>query len=127
MTNNRLATLVIRITLGISFLFHGINRIYSGVGEFSKNMVVKFADSSLPEIVILPFSYLMPFLWIVIGILILLKLRIKQVLVAAFIFSNLIIIGICVVGQWGALSIQFFHILMIYILLKDDLLFKAKN
>ncbi|MGK7389839.1 MAG: MauE/DoxX family redox-associated membrane protein [Candidatus Cyclobacteriaceae bacterium M2_1C_046] len=119
MNNHSLSNLILRITLGISFFFHGVNRIVNGVANFSSGMVDKFQDSFLPEWTVSAFSYGLPFAELLLGLLLLIGFKLKEVLLASFILMAFLIAGVCIIGQWGALSIQFLHVLLIYLLVKN--------
>ena len=74
MHNHReIAYALLRITVGVIFLFFGIGKFMGGVGNFAGGMVQHFAGK-LPSALVLPFSYVLPFAEVILGALILLGL-----------------------------------------------------
>src|ERR1044072_4587328 len=64
---------LLRITVGVMFLFYGLGKFLGGVGNFAGGMAGRFAGK-LPAARVLPFSYVLPFAEVTLGALILLGL-----------------------------------------------------
>ena len=74
MHNHReIAYALLRITVGVMFLFFGIGKFMGGVGNFAGGMAQHFAGK-LPAALVLPFGYVLPFAEVTFGALILLGL-----------------------------------------------------
>lgn len=74
MNNPReVAYALLRVTVGVMFLFFGIGKFVGGVGNFAAGMAQHFAGK-LPSALVLPFSYALPFAEVTLGALILLGL-----------------------------------------------------
>ena len=74
MHNHRvIAYALLRITVGVMFLFFGVGKFLGGVGSFAGGMAGHFAGK-LPPALVLPFSYVLPFAEVTLGALILLGL-----------------------------------------------------
>ena len=78
----RAAYALVRATLGIVFLFNGINKVLGGVGSFSENLRSSFSETMLPDPMVSAFGMLLPGLEIALGALLILGLFTSQVLVA---------------------------------------------
>jgi thiosulfate dehydrogenase [quinone] large subunit len=75
--------------MGVIFLFYGINKFISGVGNFVGNMNQQFSGK-LPAFMVMPFAYAIPFAEVTAGALILLGLFTRLGLV----ISGLLLIGL---------------------------------
>ena len=74
MNNHREAAYaLLRVTLGVVFLFNGIGKFMGGLGNFVGEMNQRFAGH-LPAALVTPFAYVLPFMEVLFGALILLGL-----------------------------------------------------
>lgn len=74
MFNHReVAYTLLRVTVGVMFLFYGVGKFLGGVGNFAGGMAQHFAGK-LPPALVLPFGYALPFAEVTLGTLILLGL-----------------------------------------------------
>lgn len=73
MDHRRVAFALLRVALGVVFLFSGIGKLMGGIGNFAGKMSELFAGK-LPSALVLPFAYSLPFLEVTIGALIVLGL-----------------------------------------------------
>ena len=89
MNHRETAYALLRITMGVIFLFYGINKFISGVGNFVGNMNQQFSGK-LPAFMVMPFAYAIPFAEVTAGALILLGLFTRLGLV----ISGLLLIGL---------------------------------
>jgi thiosulfate dehydrogenase [quinone] large subunit len=64
---------LLRVTLGVVFLFNGIGKFMGGVGNFAAGLEKQFAGK-LPSALVLPFAYALPFAEVLFGALIVLGL-----------------------------------------------------
>jgi thiosulfate dehydrogenase (quinone) large subunit len=64
---------LLRVTVGVMFLFFGIGKFLGGVGNFAGGMTQHFAGK-LPAALVTPFAYALPFAEVTLGALILLGL-----------------------------------------------------
>jgi thiosulfate dehydrogenase (quinone) large subunit len=64
---------LLRITVGVMFLFFGVGKFLGGVGNFAGGMTQHFAGR-LPAALVTPFAYALPFAEVTLGSLILLGL-----------------------------------------------------
>lgn len=106
---NKITFLLLRLAIGVSLFGHGLVRMPKLDG-FSRWMVTSFKDSMLPEFVVLPFSYILPFLELIIGFLIIVGLFTRQALVAGAVIMIALILGSTLIESWEAVSVQLIHV-----------------
>lgn len=95
---------------------HGLVRLPK-LAKFSAGMVGDFEKSMLPKILVLPFSYALPFAEFIIGILLILGLFTRQALIAGAIMMIMLIFGSGMIESWNAIPSQLIHVLFFAILL----------
>jgi uncharacterized membrane protein YphA (DoxX/SURF4 family) len=72
MTRHReIAYILLRVTLGVVFLFSGIGKFKGGLGNCAGGMLQQFSGK-LPALLVEPFAYALPFAETTLGALILL-------------------------------------------------------
>ena len=89
MNHREVAYALLRATMGVIFLFYGINKFISGVGNFVGTMNQQFSGK-LPAFMVMPFAYAIPFAEVTAGALILFGLFTRLGLV----ISGLLLIGL---------------------------------
>ena len=126
--------LIVRLAIGISMFGHGLVRLPK-LEAFSQGMLKSFENSMLPEIITLPFSYILPILEFTFGLLIVLGLftRTSAIILSAVLIS--LIFGSTLIESWGAIPAQLIHIAFIAYLIHhikdnsyavDNIIFKSK-
>jgi len=105
----RTAFLLARLGIGMSFFGHGLVRLPK-LTAFATHMVTPFQHSMLPEALVTPFAYILPFFEFGIGLLLLPGLFTKQALIAGAIVMILLIFGTTAVEQWQNLDSQLIHL-----------------
>lgn len=113
---NTTSFLLLRLALGASLLGHGLVRLPKLAG-FSQGMVGAFQKSMLPAALVTPFTYALPILEFVIGLLLVAGLFTRLSLVAAGVLMLLLILGACLIESWEALPSQFIHVAFAAVLL----------
>lgn len=89
MNNRQAAYALLRITMGVIFLFYGVGKFMVGIGAFAAGTNQHFAGK-LPAVIVLPFAYVLPFGEVVAGVLILFGLFTRLGLM----MSGLLMIGL---------------------------------
>jgi thiosulfate dehydrogenase [quinone] large subunit len=89
MNNREAAYALLRITMGVIFLFYGIGKFMVGISAFAAGTNQHFAGK-LPSMIVLPFVYILPFGEVVAGLLILVGLFTRIGLMV----SGLLLIGL---------------------------------
>jgi thiosulfate dehydrogenase [quinone] large subunit len=98
-TNHREAAYaLLRVTLGVIFLFYGVGKFMGGVGNFAAGMGQRF-DGKLPGALVLPFAYALPFMEVTFGALILAGLFIGTALVLSGLLLLALTFGTVMLGD----------------------------
>jgi thiosulfate dehydrogenase [quinone] large subunit len=100
--------LIARLAVGMSMFGHGFVRLPKLHG-FSNWMVALFQKSMLPDIIVVPFSYILPITELVIGLLLLAGLFTRQALIAGGFVMIALIFGSSMIEEWGAIPSQLIH------------------
>jgi thiosulfate dehydrogenase [quinone] large subunit len=72
--HREIAYALLRVTVGMMFLFFGVGKLLGGVGGFASGMTEGFADTFLPSPLVGLFVYVLPFAEVAIGALLVLGL-----------------------------------------------------
>ena len=114
---NPFAYLLVRLTIGMSMLGHGLVRIPK-LSAFSEGMVANFEGSLLPAILVRPFSLALPFMEFIIGLLLLVGFKTKLFSQAGGILMVVLIFGTSLIENWSALPSQMIHASFFIVLLQ---------
>jgi thiosulfate dehydrogenase [quinone] large subunit len=114
---NKTAYLVTRLAIGMSAFGHGLVRMHK-LDAFSKWMVGQFQKSYLPEALVIPFSYVLPFAELVVGLLLLLGLFTRQAAIAGAVVMILLLFGSTSIENWDAIPTQLIHIAFLVVVLQ---------
>lgn len=112
-----LACGVLRLTLGVNILLHGLTRLHSGVSGFASATVAQFAGTPLPAALVRVFATALPFLEAGLGLLILLGLRTRLALLAGGLLMSVLVFGTALRGDWSTLGIQMVYAVVYFLLL----------
>ncbi|MDB4900915.1 MAG: hypothetical protein JWQ63_196 [Mucilaginibacter sp.] len=100
--------LLARLPMGMSFLGHGFIRL-TKLTTFSHGMVGQFSKSFLPEQFVSAFSYSLPFLEFITGLLLLLGLFTRFSIVLGVVLILSLIAGSSIIEQWNNIFIQMIY------------------
>ena len=89
MKHREIAYALLRVTMGVIFLFYGIGKFMGGVGNFVGGMNQRFSGK-LPAAMVMPFGYAIPFCEVAAGALILFGLFTRLGLT----LSGLLLVGL---------------------------------
>lgn len=79
----KLAYALLRVNMGIVFFFYGIGKFFSGLDDVAAGIAERLAGSPVPAALVEPFAYVLPFLEVTIGALLILGLLNRIALVLA--------------------------------------------
>lgn len=117
MSNHREAAYaLLRVTLGVIFLFYGIGKFMGGVGDFATGMQQHFAGK-LPSALVLPFAYTLPFMEVTFGALILLGLFNSIALVLSGLLLLALTFGTVMLGDAPTVAHNLQYALVNFVLL----------
>lgn len=108
MKKEAVAYLLARLTIGMSFFGHGLIR-FTKLDAFSHGMVTQFSKSMLPGGMVLAFSYVLPFLEFLTGVLLLFGFFTRFAIVLGVGIMLSLIFGSSLVEQWNAVFTQLFY------------------
>ncbi len=105
-----------RLSVGMSMFGHGFIRL-TKLTTFSNGMVASFQKSLLPDALVTPFSYALPFAEFGVGLLLLIGLFTKQACVAGGIVMIMLIFGTSMVEKWENIPSMLIHMAFFVVLL----------
>ncbi|OQP59875.1 DoxX family protein [Niastella vici] len=108
--------LLLRLAIGVSFFGHGLVR-FPKLKAFSNWMADNFTRSILPQALVIPFSYALPFVEFAIGFLLLAGFLTKYALVAGGMVMLLLLFGTTMIENWEAVPSQIIHLALLAVLL----------
>ena len=115
-TDRRLAYGILRFTLGLNILLHGLTRIGTLSG-FADGLVEGFADTILPAAVVHVSAYVIVLAEVVIGALLTMGYRTRGALVAGGLLMAALVFGTALRQEWGTLGTQMLYTLIYFVLL----------
>lgn len=114
--NKTLAIHLFRISFGINFFFHGLVRM-PDLDTFVTGMQNIFQDTLLPGFLVTPLAYTIPFAELTIGLFLLANKFTREMLVAAFVLMNILVIGSSFAQKWDFVGLQATYIGFLFLLL----------
>lgn len=108
MKNNQLFYFFLRLPTAVSLLGHGLVRLPK-LNTFSHWMVETMEQSFIPKALIIPFSYTLPILEAIIGLLLLIGFKTKYTIYAGLALMSILIFGSSSIENWGAIEAQLLH------------------
>jgi thiosulfate dehydrogenase [quinone] large subunit len=115
-TDRRLAYGILRLTLGLNILLHGLTRVGTLSG-FADGLVEGFADTFLPAVIVRMSAYVIVFAEVVIGALLTVGYRTRGALVAGGLLMAALVFGTALRQEWGTLGTQMLYALIYFVLL----------
>jgi len=106
---NKVTYLILRLAIGLSAFGHGLVRLPK-LDKFSAWMVKGFEKTMLPEVIVLPFSYILPVAEFAVGLLLILGLFTKTAIYAGAAVMCILILGTTLQENWEAIPTQLIHI-----------------
>ena len=118
LTNDQLAFVLARITIGINLLIHGVVRIPK-LTKFVAHVTDGFKETYLPHFVVLPFAYALPFIELILGLLLVLGLKTRWASAAGSILIAILIFGTSLQEDWALVGSQMIYAIFFFILIKN--------
>ncbi len=116
MSDQFLAYLLLRLTMGVNFTFHAIPRFLKGVGGFRDKMVADFSQTPLPAFFVYAFGTVLTYLELIIGILLTIGLFTRYTLVAASLLMMALMVGTSFQQKWDVVASQLIYSIIFYVL-----------
>ena len=103
-----LAYLLVRLVVGISLFGHGLVRLPK-LGAFHAQLMHEFKPSILPEILVSPTGYALPFFELAIGALLLAGALTRAAAVAGCLVMIVLVFGSTSIEHFGVIGEQLIH------------------
>jgi thiosulfate dehydrogenase [quinone] large subunit len=116
-TGRQLAYLLLRLTLGINILMHGLARILSGLSPFAAGMLKQFASTAMPPTLVHAFAVALPWSELFLGVAILLGLWTRTALTLGALEIIVLTFGISLTQNWSVAGLQLIYAVVYAILL----------
>ena len=110
-----LAYLLLRLTMGVNILTHGIARILNLDG-FNSWMIGQFSNTILPEFMVSIASYMIPFSEFILGILLIFGLFTSRAYLLGGLLIVFLVFGSGLQENWNVMSSQMIYALFFFIL-----------
>lgn len=111
-----LAYFFLRVSIGLSFLGHGLVR-FPKIPGFRNWMLEQFKNAMLPQPFVHVFATILPFAEFLIGVMLILGWRTKLACSAGSVLIALLIFGSCLIENWDAVGFQMIYAVFFFILL----------
>lgn len=133
-TSQQIAFALLRITMGVNFLGHGLVR-FSKLNGFRDWMVTTFQDSLIPSFAVTAWGSILPFLEFGVGTLLILGLFTYRASIAGAIVIIILLFGSTLIENWEWAGGQMVYALFFYFIISNidknswsiDGLIKAKK
>src|SRR5713226_4267526 len=116
MKHREAAYALLRVTLGIIFLFYGIGKFVGGISSFVGGMNQQFSGK-LPAAMVMPFAYFIPFAETISGTLILFGLFTRVGLTLSGLLLIGLTFGLVMLGQAPIVAHNLQYVLLNFVLL----------
>ncbi len=118
LTNDQLAFVLARITIGLNLLIHGVVRIPK-LSKFVAHITEGFRDTYLPHFIVLPFAYILPFIELILGLLLLIGLKTRWATAAGALLIAILIFGTSLQEDWALVGSQMIYAIFFFIMIKN--------
>ncbi|HEV2576787.1 MAG TPA: DoxX family membrane protein [Acidobacteriaceae bacterium] len=117
--DQRIAYLLLRVIAGMDFFGHGFARIFTGthLGGFAHWMVGDMAKAPLPASLVLVIGYVVPWVELAVGLMLLFGVGVRFALVTALLLMLLLMFGITMKQDWTVAGQQLLYSLVLAVLL----------
>jgi len=108
------AALLIRLSLGVLFFFAGLGKFLGegGASAWSQGMSSGFSESYLPSFMVLPFAYVLPYVEVALGLVLVAGLFTQLTFLIAGLLLIALALGMVVQAQYGVAANNFNYVLM---------------
>src|SRR6266404_3034278 len=116
MKHREVAYVLLRVTLGVIFLFYGIGKFMGGISNFVGGVNQQFSGK-LPAAMVMPFAYFIPFAETISGTLILFGLFTRVGLTLSGLLLIGLTFGLVMLGQAPIVAHNLQYVLVNFVLL----------
>jgi thiosulfate dehydrogenase (quinone) large subunit len=120
MLDRWLAYGILRLTLGINILIHGVGRLFGlGAGEFATKTSSAFAGTPLPHGVVYAFLLILPFAEAILGALMIAGLLTRWTMTLGGLLIAALVFGTALRSDWSTAGVQMVYAIIYYFLLRN--------
>ncbi|MDB4835372.1 DoxX family membrane protein [Cyclobacteriaceae bacterium] len=112
---NSIAYFLLRVMAVATMLGHGIVRMPKLEG-FSEWMASTFEGSMIPSVLVIGFSYALPFIELFVGLLLFIGYKTKETAMVGALTMSALIFGSCLIEEWEILPSQIIHGMLFVVL-----------
>ena len=116
-SNREVAYVLLRVTLGLVFLFYGLGKLHYGLDTFALGLATRFTNTLLPTVLVVPFGYILPFAELVTGILLILGAFNRLALLSAGLLLAALTTGAVIEPSPGTVADNIGFALVVFLLL----------
>ena len=85
---------LLRLPIGVLFLFAGLNKFLGGYGNFVSWIIQDMSEKTwLPKVLLYPYAYVLPFIEVVVGVLLIIGLLTRPALIATALLLTSLLFG----------------------------------
>jgi len=119
--DRQLAHGVLRLTVGINTLIHGVGRLFGagGAAGFAAKTSGLFVGTPLPQSLVYAFLIVLPFAEAILGVLITLGLLTRWALTLAGLLIAVFVFGTSLRSDWTTVGLQMIYAICYYLLLRN--------
>ncbi len=108
-SDQRIAYALLRATLGVNLLMHGVSRALAGTGEFAAKLVTQFEHAPLPAWSVWAFGLTLPVVEGILGFLLLAGLRTRAALIGGSLLILVLTFGSALLQDWSTAGTQLIY------------------
>jgi thiosulfate dehydrogenase (quinone) large subunit len=108
-TDQALAYLFLRATLGVNIVLHGVARLLAGPGHFVSTLAQQFHSTPLPRTLVVAFAYALPWIEAVLGLLVVIGLFTRVALSLGALLILVLTFGSCLLQNWDVAGLQLIY------------------
>lgn len=112
---NKTTFFFIRLPIALSLLGHGLVRLPK-LQAFSEWMTGTMESSFIPSVLVMILSYVLPFIELILGILLLIGYQMRYSLYAGLALMGVLIFGSTSIENWDAIEAQLIHAVYLFAL-----------
>ncbi|WP_179343536.1 DoxX family protein [Winogradskyella ursingii] len=117
-TNYETAYLLLRLTMGVNFLTHGLVR-FPKLEGFRNGVSKSFNNTFLPDILVSSWATVLPFIEFIIGLFLILGIYTYRISIAGSIIIIALIFGSCLIEEWSNVGLQMVYAIFFSILISQ--------
>lgn len=103
------AYLLLRATIGVNILMHGVSRILVGQQHFESRLLQQFHATPLPHSLLVAFGYTLPWVEAILGFFVLIGLFTRAALILGALVILVLTFGSGLIRDWQGVGVQLIY------------------